>query len=1052
MAMRVTLWSMRRRASTLVHGLGRGSTQPGLDVARDLPRLRGSAPHGLPLLISLISMALGALGCDRPTGLRSTSGELVFVLPGPDGELRSREATLVLAPQAMRTAGSQQVTVRNIGDAPVGLKRLSKVSGSDALSMKAPAEATLGPLGETTLTVDFAPPQDPDAARPSAPHRARFRLDLEGARAGEDVATLEVEATAEAHDCLVPARLDFGLVPPGQQVALPFALDNTASLATTAQVGTLDGADAASFSVSDSGAVEVAAGQALNVEVGFRPTEAREYAASLVVQRSPGCPSGTVVLSGRGFAEAISWAPASLDFGRLPLQTPALRTVTVTNQSAVAVPVQALRVTGAGFSLEDAAPTVVPPRGTTSFRVGCSAPALGRLTGELAFDLGTDPPMHARVPLMCVGGGPRARLQPRALDFGPVAVTTTRTLHLSNVGTPPLPGDPGANLFLGHQGRPPFIEVTPLNVNTAAGTFYLAVPATYDPAAGIEATAGKNDLPLELRLTPSALGPLLADVAIFTTDSLEPSLRVRVSATGVAATHCHLQVSPQQLQFGDLPPGARLTQNVVVTNLSSSAADRCLVAGVELTANSNPGFSLRVAAGLSATIAGGQHLLLPVEVAIPPLAAPGDRLTGFLRFSTSSDTLPQVVVPVGARAAECLVMIPSSVDFGTVRPGCRSASRALSLYNVCAAPIAVGSYAVNGGGFGWVSSPVIPAGGLVVQPSAAPVSVSVAWTPAQAGPGVGAVSVAFDVAGQARHLEVPLSGLASDVSLQEDAFDIPTRPASDILLTVDNSCSMSDKQQHLATNFSSFIAYANQQTVDYQIGVTTTDDTPWGEQGLLLGDASNPAILSRSTGNVAAMFAQKVNVGTRGAGVEQPLAASLHALTPPLSTGANAGLVRPDATLAVVVVSDAQDQSPNPLAYYLDRLLAVKGPATAWQFSFNVIGPFTWPLPVGCTIDDAPDDGRYQALIDGTHGVKADICSPNWAADLERVGSAVFGLRSVFPLKLSPEPGQPPVVLINGAAHTNWTWDPVTNAITFPPSSAPGPGSHVVIRYTPACY
>ena len=65
------------------------------------------------------------------------------------------------------------------------------------------------------------------------------------------------------------------------------------------------------------------------------------------------------------------------------------------------------------------------------------------------------------------------------------------------------------------------------------------------------------------------------------------------------------------------------------------------------------------------------------------------------------------------------------------------------------------------------------------------------------------------------------------------------------------------------------------------------------------------------------------------------------ALTPPVITNENAGFLRYDANLAVVVVSDAGDQSPASTSYYLNRLRNVKGYQRANMFTFNVIGPFT---------------------------------------------------------------------------------------------------------------
>src|SRR3990172_9542368 len=57
---------------------------------------------------------------------------------------------------------------------------------------------------------------------------------------------------------------------------------------------------------------------------------------------------------------------------------------------------------------------------------------------------------------------------------------------------------------------------------------------------------------------------------------------------------------------------------------------------------------------------------------------------------------------------------------------------------------------------------------------------------------------------------------------QVDKIVQVTTPMVDILWTIDNSCSMSDEQEELTSNFDSFMAYFLDSGLDYQIGVTST--------------------------------------------------------------------------------------------------------------------------------------------------------------------------------------------------------------------------------------
>ena len=70
---------------------------------------------------------------------------------------------------------------------------------------------------------------------------------------------------------------------------------------------------------------------------------------------------------------------------------------------------------------------------------------------------------------------------------------------------------------------------------------------------------------------------------------------------------------------------------------------------------------------------------------------------------------------------------------------------------------------------------------------------------------------------------------------QTDTFFQEIRRTVDILLVVDNSCSMIDEQQKLAGNFDNFIEQFLEADVNYQIGVVTTDMSDPEHQGRRLG-------------------------------------------------------------------------------------------------------------------------------------------------------------------------------------------------------------------------
>jgi hypothetical protein len=81
--------------------------------------------------------------------------------------------------------------------------------------------------------------------------------------------------------------------------------------------------------------------------------------------------------------------------------------------------------------------------------------------------------------------------------------------------------------------------------------------------------------------------------------------------------------------------------------------------------------------------------------------------------------------------------------------------------------------------------------------------------------------------------------------VREDVFVQNTLNTVDLLLVVDNSCSMIEEQRKLATNFDSFITYFDDAEVDWHLGVVTTDTDQdkfsghliGGDDEIVLGDA-----------------------------------------------------------------------------------------------------------------------------------------------------------------------------------------------------------------------
>ncbi|MBJ93051.1 MAG: hypothetical protein CMP23_01100 [Rickettsiales bacterium] len=225
---------------------------------------------------------------------------------------------------------------------------------------------------------------------------------------------------------------------------------------------------------------------------------------------------------------------------------------------------------------------------------------------------------------------------------------------------------------------------------------------------------------------------------------------------------------------------------------------------------------------------------------------------------------------------------------------------------------------------------------------------------------------------------------------QTDSFYQEIRRTVDILLVVDNSCSMIDEQQKLAANFDNFISQFLDADVDYQIGVVTTDMTDTEHQGRLVGETK--IITSAMDVEIARQtFVDNVKVCAMGSGFERGLAAAEAALAPAMLEGDNAGFLRDEAALSIVFVSDEDDLSARPVNQYLRFFKGIKGDRGYRDDGLVNLSAVVGDFPDGCEqpspdrpncADGLDDDG------DGLIDCADPDCASSWwcsvAADREQ--------------------------------------------------------------------
>ena len=296
---------------------------------------------------------------------------------------------------------------------------------------------------------------------------------------------------------------------------------------------------------------------------------------------------------------------------------------------------------------------------------------------------------------------------------------------------------------------------------------------------------------------------------------------------------------------------------------------------------------------------------------------------------------------------------------------------------------------------------------------------------------------------------------------QQALFE-PTRV--DVLWVIDDSGSMDEEQQLLSQGFAVFAERFLELGLDFHLGVTTTDARPTSEGGRLVG---TPPVLTGEQAGVAGAFLERALVGTNGGSREAGFEAASRALSEPLVSGATAGCLRDVAILAVVFVSDEDDQSLpagspeptmsqlgdetwrqenlEPVQAFVDRLLALKDGDREKLFVASIIGD---PSGDGC--GDAEPGFRSAQGAEALGGFWRSICGDAEAfrAVLEEIAAEVSGPLPVsFRTAHEPIPGTV-TVEVDGVPVPDSAWEWVDGeGVVFAPGAAPLSCASVVLRY-----
>jgi hypothetical protein len=278
----------------------------------------------------------------------------------------------------------------------------------------------------------------------------------------------------------------------------------------------------------------------------------------------------------------------------------------------------------------------------------------------------------------------------------------------------------------------------------------------------------------------------------------------------------------------------------------------------------------------------------------------------------------------------------------------------------------------------------------------------------------------------------------------------------DILWVIDDSGSMVNERRRLVGNFNRFVQELVALRVDFQMGVISIVSNDGGRlRGM-------PAIITNRTPEPRAVFERNTTFMANRSRWEQGLRMAQFALSPPLISPAqpNAGFLRPNAALAVIVVTNEDDSSFGPSEYYGRVFRGLKGKGNENLVSFSVIGG---PVPNGCVPPGeaqlygslAEASFRYTEVATRTGGIVGSICDASFEQTLVRIAQALNTLKRVFPMTLPPIVSSIRVTVVDGASSavipqddvTGWQYRVDTNSVVFLGTYVPPPGSTVRIEY-----
>lgn len=630
--------------------------------------------------------------------------------------------------------------------------------------------------------------------------------------------------------------------------------------------------------------------------------------------------------------------------------------------------------------------------------------------------------------------------------------------------------------------------------------------AAYEETSTDEFTLDTDDLPATLvpgeSVTFDALfentggdeGTEFARLLIETTDKLIPVYPLDVVARRSERPTCEPAFVPELLSMGAHKPGSTSEAEIYVVNFGSGNCEykawdilgcTTVTWGIRTEFDCDPTFpwspfDVTLSPPAGEILGPGESLFFRISFTAPPIVNDilgRDEYYGRIALTMHDPNLNafKYVAPPGGwaggvnlRAESALPLVgvdPPVIDFGTVRTGCQSSAEIIQVSNLGPMSATISGFETEGceGDVTLTGVPDLPyeLGGwktLFVEANYVP-PVGSAGTECSVHIVTDAVNLPV--------ADVEMGGVSIDVEHQIDTFLQAPTPNVDVIFVVDDSGSMADDQILLMQELPKLVEKAATWGQSYHMGVTTTDTNliagkfkgtpPWVDEtvdpavfagNLLVGTAGHWEEMGLEGGWMAVSGQNITYTDIQCANIPNACPQGLWCVEG-LCQGPNAGFLREDADLVVIMISDEEDSSPQSVDWYVKHFAKLKDPQKGHGVKMHALVHDDNCFGAGW----GTYGSRYIAAVEEFGGVVASLCASDFSAEFDAIGDSTFGLKDQFYPSLPPDPATIEVRIDGAECSSGWEWNASTASVVLDEDGAcyPPHGAEISIEYDVFC-